>query len=99
MLGMLDGLLPLLVRGLRSRHAAVASLALRCLALLVPLPLPGVIPLPQGIIFMAPRACFIVGEVLCMDTLCTVQDPAWSKHFEGQDRAYTGVVLAAYVSK
>ena len=41
MLGMLDGLLPLLVRALRSRHAAVASLALRCLALLVPLPLPG----------------------------------------------------------
>ena len=40
-LGMLDGLLPVLVRALRSRHAAVVSLALRCLALLVPLPLPG----------------------------------------------------------
>ena len=41
MLGMLDGLLPTLVRALRSRHAAIVSLALRSLALLVPLPLPG----------------------------------------------------------
>ncbi len=40
-LGMLDGLLPVLARALKSRHAAVAEKALRCLALLAPLPLPG----------------------------------------------------------
>jgi hypothetical protein len=38
---MLDGLLPLLARCLRSRHADIVSLALRIHALLVPLPLPG----------------------------------------------------------
>ncbi|BDA46528.1 probable small subunit processome component 20 homolog [Coccomyxa sp. Obi] len=40
-LGMMDGLLPVLGRALRSRHAAVTERALRCLALLAPLPLPG----------------------------------------------------------
>lgn len=40
-LSMLDGLLPVLSRALRSRHAAVAEKALRCLALVAPLPLPG----------------------------------------------------------
>ena len=40
-LGMLDGLLPVLGRALHSRHAAVTERALRCLALLAPLPLPG----------------------------------------------------------
>lgn len=40
-LGMMDGLLPVLGRALRSRHAAVTGSALRCLALLAPLPLPG----------------------------------------------------------
>ncbi len=40
-LGMLDGLLPVLGRALRSRHAAVTERSLRCLALLAPLPLPG----------------------------------------------------------
>ena len=40
-LGRLDPLLPLLVRALRCRAAAVAQAALRALALLVPLPLPG----------------------------------------------------------
>ena len=41
MLGMLDGLLPLLVRAMRSRHGSVASAALRIFSVLVPLPLPG----------------------------------------------------------
>lgn len=41
MLGMLDGLLPFLVRAMRSRHGAVASTALRVFSVLVPLPLPG----------------------------------------------------------
>ena len=40
-LARLDPLLPLLVRALRCRAAAVAQAALRALALLVPLPLPG----------------------------------------------------------
>ena len=40
-LGMLDGMLPVLARALKSRHTAVAEKALRCLALLAPLPLPG----------------------------------------------------------
>lgn len=42
---MLDPLLPLLVRGLGSRHAGTASLALRSLSFLVPLPLPGMLRL------------------------------------------------------
>jgi hypothetical protein len=37
----LDALLPLLARALASRHAAAASLALRCLCHAVRLPLPG----------------------------------------------------------
>ncbi len=47
-LARLDPLLPLLVRALRSRHAAVAQAALRALALLVPLPLPGAPPARRG---------------------------------------------------
>ncbi len=41
MLGMLGGLLPFLVRAMRSRHSTVASTALRIFSVLVPLPLPG----------------------------------------------------------
>ena len=40
-LAMLDPMLPLLVRALRSRHANSVSLALKCLAFLIRLPLPG----------------------------------------------------------
>ncbi|KAK9818396.1 hypothetical protein WJX72_012002 [[Myrmecia] bisecta] len=40
-LAMLDPLLPLLVRAMKSRHATSVSLALRSLAFLVPLALPG----------------------------------------------------------
>lgn len=42
-LARLDALLPLLARALKSRHSAVASLALRCLCHTVRLPLPGVL--------------------------------------------------------
>ncbi len=41
MLSMLGGLLPLLVRAMRSRHGSVASAALRIFSALAPLPLPG----------------------------------------------------------
>lgn len=41
MLGMLDGLLPLLARALRSRHGSIVRDGLRVFALLAPLPLPG----------------------------------------------------------
>ena len=41
MLGMLSGLLPFLIRAMRSRHGTVASTALRVFSVLVPLPLPG----------------------------------------------------------
>ena len=41
MLGMLGGLLPFLIRAMRSRHGTVASTALRVFSVLVPLPLPG----------------------------------------------------------
>lgn len=44
MLGMLGGLLPFLVRSMRSRHSSVASTALRIFSVLVPLPLPGRCP-------------------------------------------------------
>lgn len=44
MLGMLDGLLPFLVRAMRSRHGSVASTALRIFSVLVPLPLPRMPP-------------------------------------------------------
>ena len=47
MLAMLGGLLPFLVRAMRSRHSAVASTALRIFSVLVPLPLPG--GCPQGL--------------------------------------------------
>ena len=40
-LALLDPMLPLLVRALRSRHAKSVSLALKCLAFLIRLPLPG----------------------------------------------------------
>ncbi|CAG9460436.1 unnamed protein product [Pedinophyceae sp. YPF-701] len=40
-LGLLDPMLPLLARAVVSRHTSCASLALRCLAFLVHLPLPG----------------------------------------------------------
>lgn len=40
-LALLDPMLPLLVRALRSRHANSVSLALKCLAFLIRLPLPG----------------------------------------------------------
>lgn len=40
-LDLLNPLLPLLVRCLACRHAATVSLALRCMALLIDLPLPG----------------------------------------------------------
>ena len=40
-LALLDPMLPLLVRALRSRHANSVSLALKCLSFLVRLPLPG----------------------------------------------------------
>ena len=40
-LALLDPMLPLLVRALRSRHADSVSLALKCLAFLIRLPLPG----------------------------------------------------------
>lgn len=50
-LAMLDGILPLLAAALKSRQPPVASLALRCLAILLTLPLPGALP-PQ-----APAGC------------------------------------------
>ena len=53
MLAMLGGLLPFLVRAMRSRHGAVASTALRIFSVLVPLPLPG--GCPQGCTSHAPR--------------------------------------------
>ena len=40
-LALLDPMLPLLIRALRSRHANSVSLALKCLAFLIRLPLPG----------------------------------------------------------
>lgn len=40
-LALLDPMLPLLIRALRSRHANSVSLALKCLSFLVRLPLPG----------------------------------------------------------
>lgn len=40
-LGLLDPILPLLVRCLRSRHSPVSSHALKCVCLMVRLPLPG----------------------------------------------------------
>ena len=40
-LALLDPMLPLLVRALGSRHANSVSLALKCLAFLIRLPLPG----------------------------------------------------------
>ena len=40
-LALLDPMLPLLIRALASRHAHSVSLALKCLAVLVRLPLPG----------------------------------------------------------
>ena len=40
-LALLDPMLPLLVRAVKSRHANSVSLALKCLAVLVRLPLPG----------------------------------------------------------
>ena len=55
MLGMLGGLLPFLVRAMRSRHGTVASTALRIFSVLVPLPLPG--GSPQGCAAHATRPC------------------------------------------
>ena len=40
-LAFLDPLLPLMARSLKARHQGVVTAALRCLALVVPLPLPG----------------------------------------------------------
>lgn len=40
-LALLDPMLPLLIRALRSRHANSVSLALKCLAFLIRMPLPG----------------------------------------------------------
>ena len=41
MLGMLGGLLPFLIRAMRSRHGTVASTARRVFSVFVPLPVPG----------------------------------------------------------
>lgn len=45
-LNLLNPLLPLLVRCMACRHAATVSLGLRCMALLIDLPLPGMIGKP-----------------------------------------------------
>lgn len=50
----LDALLPLLARALASRHAAAASLALRCLCHAVRLPLPGALLYLSGCIACVP---------------------------------------------
>lgn len=51
-LALLDPMLPLLVRAVRSRHAASVSLALKSLAVLVRLPLPGMLPVRAVTLFV-----------------------------------------------
>ena len=58
-MGLLNPLLPLLVRALSSRSAAIVSLALRVLTYLVQLPLPGMSPKPLPYL----RACNIFQNI------------------------------------
>jgi hypothetical protein len=71
----LDALLPLLARALASRHAAAASLALRCLCHAVRLPLPGALLLgavracvgsfvSRAMLLLGPRRCCTAPAVL-----------------------------------
>ena len=69
----LDALLPLLARALASRHAAAASLALRCLCHAVRLPLPGAL-LPKSVRacegFLVSRANAAAGTVTMLHSSC-----------------------------